>query len=606
MRQALKRKAVPAPVGRRARTETIVAPVRGWISAANRAAAPKQSAVLLENFFPTTTGIRLGGTSTLKATIGTDPVESMFVYRSGSTEKLFAADENNIFDITTVADPEVAPTADVTGQTSGYYSAVPFTTAAGSFLTVFNGDDAPQIYNGTVWLPITATAVYALAYDAESAAFTVGETVTGGTSGATGVIVRVADDGSTGTLYINALSGNFQNDETITDGASGSATANGTEGSALIGAITGITTSTLSQGWVYRNRQYMVEGGTQSAWYLGSGAFTGAATEISLAGVFKRGGALLFGATWSLDAGDGVDDKCVFVSTEGEVAVYEGSYPGGSDWNLIGRYDMPKPMGKNGTVQAGGDLIILTEMGAVPLSAVQTKDPAALEAVSVSRNISPDWRTAAIARRSLPWEMVKWPTQNFMLVTLPKTSSTDEEFCFVVNSLTGAWTKYTWQTRCATLYDDWIYFATNDGTVHQAEVGGDHSGANVYHRFSGHAEHFGAIGAYKTVIQCRAQFVSSVPFTPKLSVSMDYEIAFPTAPDAADTGTANEWDVGLWDVALWDQSAVGSFSTTRWVSVGQSGIVVQPQVQITSGSTRTPDTEMVSFDVLLEHGAAVI
>lgn len=67
-----------------------------------------------------------------------------------------------------------------------------------------------------------------LDYDAESAAFTAGETLTGGTSSATATIEAVADDGSTGTLMLSGVSGTFQDNENITDSASGDATSNGT------------------------------------------------------------------------------------------------------------------------------------------------------------------------------------------------------------------------------------------------------------------------------------------------------------------------------------------------------------------------------------------
>lgn len=66
-------------------------------------------------------------------------------------------------------------------------------------------------------------------YDAESAAFTVGETLTGGTSGATGVIVKVTDAGATGTLLLKTVTGAFIDNETITDGSGGSATADGAD-----------------------------------------------------------------------------------------------------------------------------------------------------------------------------------------------------------------------------------------------------------------------------------------------------------------------------------------------------------------------------------------
>ena len=48
---------------------------------------------------------------------------------------------------------------------------------------------------------------------------------------------------------------------------------------------------------------------------------------IPLSGAATKGGKLLFGATWSIDAGDGIDDKCVFVTDQGELLIFTGSDP---------------------------------------------------------------------------------------------------------------------------------------------------------------------------------------------------------------------------------------------------------------------------------------
>lgn len=66
-----------------------------------------------------------------------------------------------------------------------------------------------------------------IAYDAQTANFTVGATLTGGTSGATAVILEDDDDGATGTLTVEQVHGVFQDNEAITDGSGGAAVANG-------------------------------------------------------------------------------------------------------------------------------------------------------------------------------------------------------------------------------------------------------------------------------------------------------------------------------------------------------------------------------------------
>ncbi len=67
-----------------------------------------------------------------------------------------------------------------------------------------------------------------LDFDSQTANFTAGATLTGATSGATAIIARDVDNGLTGTLHLINIVGEFQNNETITDGSGGSALANGT------------------------------------------------------------------------------------------------------------------------------------------------------------------------------------------------------------------------------------------------------------------------------------------------------------------------------------------------------------------------------------------
>lgn len=68
----------------------------------------------------------------------------------------------------------------------------------------------------------------ALAYDGQSANFAVDEVVTGGTSGATGRIVADTDGGTSGTLVLADVRGDFQNDEALTGSVAGVAVVNGT------------------------------------------------------------------------------------------------------------------------------------------------------------------------------------------------------------------------------------------------------------------------------------------------------------------------------------------------------------------------------------------
>jgi hypothetical protein len=607
--QAFKRVPASRPGGvRQPRHKPFLAPVKGWVSATNLAAAPEGSARVLENWVPTSTGIKMRRGSDKHGTAhATDPLESLMAYIGTGTREMFGAADGDILDLTSPADADVVPTPEVTGQTSDYYAHTNFANSGGNYMHCANGTDPMLVYDGTNFMPVFDTDLYSLNYDAETVAFTAGQTLTGGTSGHTGIIVKVIDAGTTGTLWLRATSGTFQNNETITDGAGGSATADGVRVS-LIPAITGVATDTIDQVNVYRNRIWLTDQ-TMTAYYLPIDAITGAVGDVVLAGVFRKGGNILFTATWSVDAGNGPNDYIVFATTEGEYAIYQGDPADAATWGIVGLYDASPPMGKNAYLRVGGDLLVLTEIGLVPMSNIKNKDPAALALASISRNIQPDWQSEAQLRRTLPWEIVKWTSRNIAYITCPVTGeeSVTPPICFAVNLETGAWSKVTgWNTRCMILHDDGVYFGTNDGALVQADIGGSDQGELIYYTYVGQMDHLGAVGAYKTVTQARAIFRTLAEFNPKVSVTTDYSVSLPSYPAAASPASASLWDVGLWDQATWDTGTTYYTVTTKWVSIGRSGFAHAPVILMTSGSTAAPSAELVAFDTLYNPGGMAV
>lgn len=611
-------------------THTFPAPIRGWVSNESLALAQPGAARVLENIFPTRTGARLRGGSPRHATVGVTPVESILTYRSASVSKMFAATNGNIYDITTPASTIIPPSASITGQTADEYSQELFSTTAAEYLLIVNGADSMLTFDGSAFETVDE-ATTKLPYDTETGAFTVGLVVTGGTSSATGTIVVDVQDGGTGTLRLKSVSGTFVDNETITDTSTGSAKANIPSGVESIPAITGVATNKFRHVWSYRNRLFFVEDGKKSA-YLPVDSIGGAASTFSLEGVFKRGGKLFFGATWSLDAGDGLDDKCAFFSDTGEVAVYEGSNPASaSDWNLVGIYDITSPMGQNATMRAGGDVLVATVSGLVPLSEAVRKDVAALSLAAVSVPIEPDWKVSARTRTSAPWSLIKWPEKNMAIVGIPESTTTtavesdwgeavwgsfiwgggtaylltDTPYCYVVNLETGAWTVYTgWDVRCLGYHDGNVYFGTSDGRIMLAESGGSDDGSPYTCRYAGLFETLSPVGAEITVLMAQPRWTYGVEFNHNVSVSVDYVVEWPTAPNAAITSTTSEWDTAIWDTSVWDQSATEKVRA-EWSSVGLSGSAIAPTVQVVCGQSATPDAELVKTRITYEMGAVV-
>lgn len=507
---------------------TFPAPTMGWVLNENLASPSPGGASILDNWICTTKSARVRGGSRKFATID-GPVESLMRYKDGTSERIFAASSNSISDVTSVADPLVAPTPDVTGQGAGRYSYEQFGTAGGNFLYAVNGNDEAQLYDGASWQAVGA---------------------------ATSPI-----------------------------------------------SITGADTSNFSHVWSYASRMFFVRKNTMIVDYLPVDSLGGAASQFSLAGVFKRGGAILFGATWSMDAGDGLDDKCVFVSTEGEVAIYQGTNPGSaSDWAKVGVYDVTAPISQFGTMRAGGDLLIATRSGLVPISESVNRDVAALSLVAVSARIAPYWQERATNAAATPWEILKWPEKNIMIVSQPDTPG---GACLVANLQTGAWSRLTgWDAQCMSDFDGRGFFGSGDSAVYEMDVTGSDDGTQYTAAYLGQHEGLAAPGVEKTVLQMRPIIQSGLPVDPYVSVATDYSLQLSDAPTPVTPSNAALWDSAIWDTSTWD--GVGDTTVSgRWRSVGRTGRTVAPEMQITFDEAVTPDIELVAIDATYEVGAVV-
>jgi hypothetical protein len=572
--------------------------VRGLIENQPTVAADPLGAEWLEGWVPTERGARVRGGRTRAAYV-TDAVKTLHPYIDSIAPEFFAATADAIYNISSL-NPTTAPAPIGSGYTSGDWSSQQIGTSGGDFLFFCNGEDFTQIYDGGDLNPIADEAISDLAYDALTADFEVGETVTDGTASAT-IFGVVRTSATTGTLKIGTVTGGpFTDNATITS-ASGSADADGAESSASVFTITGVDTDTLSHPWLYQNRMFFIQKDTLKAWYLPAGSVGGAALDINLAGVFRRGGSLLFGATWATDSGAVLDDKCVFISTEGEVAIYSGTDPSSiNTWGLQGRYDIGKPIGKRGSVNIGGDLLIATDDGIVPLSAAITKDPAELTLAAATRNIKTTWaRTSRTYGANV--ELLKWTDQSLLLALFPGASR-----LFTANVLTGAWgTQVGWSGDCIGAYLGSVYVGRSDGRIYKIDDSGADDGAVFLAQACWPFSDLGDASAYKVASMARASWFAVGSFAYQLSVATDYQVRFPTAPNAmSDTGSVLVWDSGNWDEVVWgsDQDSERLGRVDLWRSVTGQGYAMAPMVQVASSGPVRIEAELISVDLLLSGG----
>jgi hypothetical protein len=620
------------PTVRPQRLKSFPAPVGGWIRnqslAVPNARKPDGSALngafVIENWFPTATGLRMRRGSLTFNRLGsmTENVVSLFSYVNASNQKLFGATPTGIFDATNAAVqthytdgsgnvfvddqgnkfiPFISSIgASVSGLTSGDWSSVQFANSSGDvFLDLVNGSDSKLLYDGTDFYPIGSTSLYSISYNTETQPFTVGKTLTGATSAATATIVKVIDNGTTGTLWVDNVTGTFGASEIITDDNTtpGSATTAGAP-VLLFNGITGVSTSSLSYNWTYKNRIFYVEKNSLNAWYLPVDSVTGTATLLPLAGIFQRGGSLLFGAAWSLETlGGGLSEQCIFVTTEGEIAVFQGTDPSVADsWAKVGVYRTGRPLGAKAHIKAGGDVVMATDIGFLPVSASLTRDYAALSPVAVSYPIEVAWNEYVANRSFAAWTCEVWPSQQMMAITMPSPIGSTPTM-LVANVRTGAWAPYTgWNAFCVLSFQGRMFFGSDNGRIIEAEVTGADDGLPYTASCVPLFDPLKAPASLKTGLLARSTLLASADIAPQLSLQADYQIALPPSPSAAQMPGGNTWDSGVWNVSKWDQ--VGQKSTKQqWQSVGGAGYALSPAVQITSGSLVPLDVELVSVDL---------
>jgi hypothetical protein len=616
---------------RLAKIQNYPAPMGGWIKNVNLATPDARlpsgqkvnGAAVLENWFPTATGIRMrGGTEAYAQVDTSDDITAMFTYVNGNNQSLFAATEDRIFDISSSVfslleddtgavliddlDNSLTDTSVMsifTGLSGGDWSSVQFATTGGVFLDLVNGQDTKLVYDGTNFYPVGSGGLSELAYDGGTTAFTAGETITGGTSGATAEILKVLGGTASGTLWLTGITGTFVDNEALTSGG-GHAVANGVI-NILFGAFTGVDTASLSQNWVYKNRLFYVQKNSLNAWYLPVDSVSGAAVKLPLGGVFSLGGSLLFGASWSIESGDGLSEHCVFFTTEGEAAVFSGADPASaSTWSKTGVYRIGKPRGQNALIRAGGDLIIATDIGFVPLSVATQRDVAALSPAAISYPIEVGWNETVAERASTGWHCAVWPTKQMVIVT-PPTGSGQQPQMLVTNARTGAWCVFTGlDATCLALFGDRLFFGSRAGLVVEMETTGADQGAPFTATVIPLFDPLKSSAVLKTGLMARASVRANSRVKVSLSLQTDYNISLPAPPDDISTVSGSVWGDATWGDATWGAAAVKQ-TFREWESIAGSGYALAIAAQITSGSQSAPDVEFVETELSFDMGDVV-
>lgn len=337
--------------------------------------------------------------------------------------------------------------------------------------------------------------------------------------------------------------------------------------------FTGPTLTTLQTITQVRDRLWVTRTNTADVSYGGIGAVTGALTAFQLSQIASGGKCMDVGA-WSRDAGDGADDFTVFVMSTGQVIVYQGNPA--TNFSLVGKYWAPAPVGPDCTIQVGGELVIMTVSGPVPVSAIIAGNAFKPEALAYWGKIAPSW--AADFR--LYGANAGWNASfiNGLVSFVIPTGSTSNKV-YVLNTRNSAWTIYTkMPVAMFAEFNGATYFGSSTSNDVYRHAGGSDAGMSI--ETVARQGWTYPTGAKRAMVytMMRPNITPSASCQAQFQVDTDF-LLFPiTAPveNISAESEGAEWDEEFWDDPDW----AGEPTTDRlWYSIYGKGRAVAPVVK---------------------------
>lgn len=335
--------------------------------------------------------------------------------------------------------------------------------------------------------------------------------------------------------------------------------------------ITGATASDFNNITTFKNQVWFTENDTLKAWYLPTLSIQGAANYIDMSAVAQLGGYLVNVCTWTLDAGYGVDDNLVFITSNGEVIVYAGTDPSdATKWALIGVWRVGKPVGKRCMIKYGGDVVILTFNGVYPLAAsLQSSrlDPR----VALSDKIQGAFAAATQAYgETFGWQMIFDPRHNALSVNVPIADGQQQQY--VMNNITKSWCNFTnWKANCWEIFENEPYFGANGYVAHAWDESYADDGANINSNAFQAFNYFESRGVKKYFTRARPSLFTNGAPSIYVGMNVDFDLQDTTASLAFSPSNFGLWDVALWDEGYWGTENIISNNWQGITGIGYCG-----------------------------------
>lgn len=372
-----------------------------------------------------------------------------------------------------------------------------------------------------------------------------------------------------------------------------------TGGTAGPGVVTGIDPGAFVQAVAWKHRLGFVERASTVSWWLPIDSVGGTAEPFDFGPAFPNGGALLALVNWTQDAGAGIDDRLVAISSAGDLVVYEGTDPtSAADFRMVGTWYIGQPpTGRRCFTTSGGNVYVLTQLGLMPVSqivsggldTVETSSAGMLQKLRLLQD-----KLAQLFAHTINtpgWELLSVPAKSLFLVAHPPESTAAGHTQYVFNRHTLAWAHLrdipgvTFAQRLTEVYAGTsdgrvlrVLDGTSDGRTFDGS-GGQHVRARVTPAFS----YFGAPDVLKQALMIRPVFLTRGALSWDVRMNVDYYIAPGSLTPLEQEAEASRWDSAIWDQSQWAASLRSAY---EWRGIEGLGYALAPTLFVSSkGST---------------------
>ena len=427
-------------------------------------------------------------------------------------------------------------------------------------------------------------------------------------------IYDVTSSGAVGAAKVSGLTGaKFKQSSAATSGGNFSYYVNGADSAILYDGTTWYSVTTTSATYaitgpsntifrdviVHKRRLWFVPNSSMKCWYLPTDQIAGAAVVYDFAPIFPRGGYITKIATWSLDAGTGLDDYFVVFSSEGEVAIYTGTDPASaSTWSLQGVFYIGTPTGTGHTCKYGGDLLIINKDGIAQMSKslMSSRVNTWLQLTDkIQPRLADDTTTY---KANTNWDLVLFPPSNMLLVNVPISDS--ESYQYVMNTISGGWARWTGiPAKCWYFSNDELYFGAS-GYVGKAWTSQNDNGAAITGEILPAYQSFGSNSRLKRWSMARLM----IGTTNDLSYGARMELDFNLSTSQFTLPTVVPLGVGIYGTSTYGSAAYGGPIQVKkqWKSVSGMGYWGSLHIKF---QTTAADVRFYSYDVNVEAGGNI-